>query len=181
MPTKQLTKEQAAKKAGISLRSLERYTSQGKIAVGYRAAAKGKQAFYEQADVERLRDELKAGRGAVVLPPERREIVRQGPTEAPGEALASPAAQALIDGIIGAFRGIRMLPAGDAGPQAGRPSLSIADKLALTIPEAAALVGSSGHRIRAAIHAGELKAMKDTLGRGWRIKRADLEEWLAGL
>jgi excisionase family DNA binding protein len=177
MASKLLTKAQAAKKAGISIRSVERYTAQGRLAVGYRGGARGKEAVYNPADVERLRDELKEG-GAILLPPERRENARQAPSDAPGEALARIETQGAIALLAEAIRHATQ----QEGPQrGGSVALSIGDKLALTIPEAAALVGSSAHRIRAAIHAEELHAIKDSLGRGWRIRRADLEEWLANL
>ncbi|MDF5718102.1 MAG: helix-turn-helix domain-containing protein [Rhizonema sp. NSF051] len=69
---------------------------------------------------------------------------------------------------------------------AGRRSLllisqtvPIADKLLLTLPEAQALTGLSREFLREAISNGTLKAA--VIGRSWRIKRSDLEEYVAGL
>jgi excisionase family DNA binding protein len=63
-----------------------------------------------------------------------------------------------------------------------KPALSIADlahKLMLTLAEAAALSNLSRNHLRQAIKTGALKAQK--IGRGWRIKRADLDAYVSAL
>jgi excisionase family DNA binding protein len=63
-----------------------------------------------------------------------------------------------------------------------KPVVSIADlahKLMLTLAEAAALSNLSRNHLRQAIKTGTLKAQK--IGRGWRIKRADLDAYVAAL
>lgn len=59
------------------------------------------------------------------------------------------------------------------------PNISIADKLLLTLPEAQALTGLSREFLRDAISQGKLKAQ--IIGKSWRIKRRDLEDYIANL
>lgn len=54
--------------------------------------------------------------------------------------------------------------------------MPIADKLLLTIAEAQALTGLSREFLRDAITQGELKAK--VIGKGWRVKRSDLETYI---
>jgi excisionase family DNA binding protein len=66
--------------------------------------------------------------------------------------------------------------------QAPAPKVSIADaahKLLLSLPEAAALSGLSRNHLRQAIKDRSLKSRK--IGRGWRIKRADLDAYVRKL
>lgn len=58
-------------------------------------------------------------------------------------------------------------------------NLSLGDKLTLSLVEASQLAGLSKGYIKKAIDGGELKAAKR--GKGWNIKRSDLEEWVKGL
>jgi excisionase family DNA binding protein len=60
-----------------------------------------------------------------------------------------------------------------------QPSVPIADKLLLTLPEAQALTGLSREFIRDAINDGTLKAKM--IGRSWRVKRSDLDDYVASL
>jgi len=57
-----------------------------------------------------------------------------------------------------------------------QPVVAIADKLLLTIAEAQALTGLSREFLRDAINKGELKAK--VIGKGWRVKRSDLEAYI---
>jgi len=59
------------------------------------------------------------------------------------------------------------------------PSVPIADKLLLTVTEVQALTGLSKDVLRDAISDGTLKAK--LIGRSWRVKRSDLEEFVATL
>ena len=53
-----LNKEEAAHRLGLSTRSLERYTRQGKIAAHYQKGRTKPVPFYEEADLEALRAEM---------------------------------------------------------------------------------------------------------------------------
>jgi excisionase family DNA binding protein len=60
------------------------------------------------------------------------------------------------------------------------PTISdLAQKLMLTLADAAALTSLSKDHLSDAIHAGKLKARK--LGRGWKIKRDDLDLYVRKL
>lgn len=62
------------------------------------------------------------------------------------------------------------------GRSDNQPVVAIADKLLLTIAEAQALTGLSKEVLRSAIASGELKAK--VIGKGWRVKRSDLQEYV---
>ena len=55
----------------------------------------------------------------------------------------------------------------------------LADKLTLTLTEAALLSGLSRSHLREAIEAGELKGR--IIGRGFKVKRADLDAYMRKL
>jgi len=55
----------------------------------------------------------------------------------------------------------------------------LTDKLTLTLTEATLLSGLSRGYLRQAIHAGKLKAR--IIGKGWRVKRADLDSYVKKL
>jgi excisionase family DNA binding protein len=54
--------------------------------------------------------------------------------------------------------------------------VSVADKLLLTMPEAQKLTGLSREFLKNAISSGNLKAK--LIGKGWRIKRSDLNQYI---
>jgi excisionase family DNA binding protein len=56
----------------------------------------------------------------------------------------------------------------------------IEKKLLLTLPEAAGYSGLSEAKLNDAIRAGKLSARKN-LGKGYRIKRSDLESYVKSL
>ena len=60
-----------------------------------------------------------------------------------------------------------------------QPKVSIGDKLLLTLPEVQTLTGLSKTLLRDAINKGQLKAK--IIGKSWRIKRSDLDEYIANL
>ncbi|NMG11186.1 DNA-binding protein [Brasilonema sp. UFV-L1] len=60
-----------------------------------------------------------------------------------------------------------------------KPLVPIADKILLKLSEAQALTGLSKGILRTAIKEGKLKAEK--IGSTWRIKRSDLDEFVAEL
>lgn len=61
----------------------------------------------------------------------------------------------------------------------GHPIVSLADKLTLSLTEASALSGLSRSFLIGAIHENKLKAAKR--GRGWNIKRTDLDIYVKKL
>lgn len=85
-------------------------------------------------------------------------------------------------GEVGEFDVIDKLAAiieGLLGRSQNQPSVPVVDKLLLTLPEVQALTGLSKGILRDAIRNGTLKAK--LIGRSWRIKRTDLDDYVAGL
>jgi excisionase family DNA binding protein len=60
-----------------------------------------------------------------------------------------------------------------------RNAVPVADKLLLSLPEAAQLSGLARGHLREAIATGKLRAK--VIGRGWKMSRADLEGYTAKL
>ena len=100
------------------------------------------------------------------------------PADAPAGQSLVPAAPppGVLERLAAALEALR------PGVQTAAPPVSVADtahKLTLCLPEAAALSGLSRNYLRQAIKEGNLKSRK--IGRGWRIKRADLEAYVRKL
>jgi excisionase family DNA binding protein len=93
------------------------------------------------------------------------------------QALVSVApAHGVLERLAAALEALR------PGAQTAAPPVSIRDaahKLTLGLTEAAALSGLSRNHLRQAIKEKNLKSRK--IGRGWRIKRADLETYVRKL
>ncbi|PSF30451.1 excisionase [Aphanothece hegewaldii CCALA 016] len=60
-----------------------------------------------------------------------------------------------------------------------QPTVGIENKLLLTLKEVQALTGLSRETLREAIASGQLKAA--IVGKAWRVKRKDLEEYIENL
>ncbi len=164
-----MNKQQAAEFLGVSVRALERYVQQGRIGVKYEKGKTRSTANFDQAELEEFRAELNQS----TIKPAIES--RQTPTEPQPES-DKPA---LYTGEIAEFGDINVIDKlssiieGLLARGETQPSVPIADKLLLTVPEAQALTGLSKDVLRDAINQGSLKAKM--IGRSWRIKRSDLE------
>ena len=132
---------------------------------------KGSDAVFNEGELQRLKEELDE-----YLPQTWPTAVT--PTNPTSETSALTPAQLsdLGERLIAALEALRprQLPAAPAATLS-----DIAHKLMLTLPEAAALSNLSRNHLRQAIKTGTLKAQK--IGRGWRIKRADLDAYVSAL
>jgi excisionase family DNA binding protein len=99
------------------------------------------------------------------------DFTAEGNGNGNGTNSSIPASAPVIERLVSLLEG---LTPGD------KPRVPIERKLLLTLPEASAYSGVSEIRLNAAIRAGHLGARKD-LGRGQRIKRTDLEEYIRSL
>jgi excisionase family DNA binding protein len=132
---------------------------------------KGSDAVFNEGELQRLKEELDD------FLPQTWPTATNPPAVTPETQALTPAQLSdLGERLIAALEALRplQLPA--------KPALSIADlahKLMLTLVEAAALSNLSRHHLRQAIKTGTLKAQK--IGRGWRIKRADLDAYVSSL
>jgi hypothetical protein len=156
-----LTKKEAALRAGISVRSLERYASQGRITVGYRQARKGKEAVFDAEELDRLKRDL-AAPAAVVSPPPRHDVANNG---GPPALRPRPEGGELAALLITRALEISILP----------------QKMALTVAQAALVSGLSIKHLRAAIRAAKLSAFAAPHCRGLRIHREILEQYVSDL
>lgn len=164
-----MTKEAAAEFLGISVRTLQRLTAAAKVAVKYTRTDHGDQAEYDRGELERFK--LRQPMTSYVRPAVTGDTpVTPGGAETTALAPVQPNyvehLAAALDALKNALR-----------PAA--PPVALSEKLMLTLAEAAALSGLSRRILLAAIKAKKLKAQ--ILGRGWKIKRADLEAWVQKL
>jgi excisionase family DNA binding protein len=134
--------------------------------------------LFNEGELERLKKELDG-----LLPeqwPASRALVTQSmeaPLEVPAESQAlMPAPLPEIgERIVAALQALlesRRL-------QEDASVLSISHKLMLTLAEASVLSNLSRTHLRQAIHCGKLKGK--IIGRGWRVKRADLDLYVRAL
>ncbi len=176
-----MTKAEAAEYLGCSVRQLERYTSENRIGVRYEKGRTRPTPVYDEGELEAFKSSLER----VVFRPavERMESAQSAPERA-GNAIATQGDGAL-SGLsqasqMEAFARFIVEAVQSQKPETSAPSLSdLSVKLLLTLPEAQALTGLSRGTLRAAIEAGELKAKQ--IGRGWKIKRHDLENYIENL
>lgn len=159
-----MKKAEACELLKISDRSLARYAAQGKIAVTYHKGKRGNVAEYNDDDVKRLKDELAAPVGA------RKPAV---------ERVSNPDNTSLqtMSDFGDALQAALMRIASDARTPPAQ--VEIAFKLLLTLKEASALSNLSTDYLKQAIKAGKLKAA--IIGRGWKVKRAELERFISKL
>ncbi len=182
---KELTKEQAAKRLKISVRSLQRAASAGRVKPVYHRGASGKmETFFDSDDVDRYKDEL-----AQVVEPERRNAMVAAPTSDSralsqmGAGSYAAALHDLLERLVAAQEGqlppTTAAPVSDSHTLSQAAPLSIADKLTLSLAEASQLSGLSRNHLRQAIEDKKLRAR--IIGRGWRVKRDDLDAYVKKL
>ncbi len=185
-----MNKEDSAKYLGCSVRALERYTQQGKIAAHYVKGKTRPTVEYEESDLRAFKGTLDAE-----LYPQR-PAVENAPKEFSANVAHNPASLARLSDIApqNDFRelvgliiresvreGIGAAMEASGGHQSTPLEVPIADKLVLSLKEAALLSGISRDRLVAAIESKRLKASKDKIGRGWRVKRDDLDAYVKKL
>ena len=163
-----MNREEAAARLGISVRSLQRTVKAGKLTVKYRRGASGKQeAVFDPEEIERYKDSMEAETVKPAMPASESQALAT--TRDTDLARSVALARESVAAILGAMR-----PAAPA-----RPAVAVEAKLVLTLIEASALTNLSRNRLLAAIHDGKLTAK--IIGRGWRIKRADLDAYVEKL
>ncbi len=171
-----MTKEEVAIFLECSPRQVERYTSAGKLGVKYEKGTTRKVPIYDRQEVEDFKAKLETPnyKPAIAAPEERPStaIATRGDI-----ALSSLSELVSIQETI--ERGFEMLAA--ATGRAPASAVPISDKLMLSLKEASALAGIPRARLLVAIESGKLKASKDAIGRGWRVKRVDLELYVVKL
>lgn len=182
-----MNKTQAAEFLGVSVRALERYTAQSRVAARYEKGKTRSVLVYDQGELKRFKTELETAlhRPSVDRPDANTPnsdnaataMAPFGDVQAMG-AMLSPLLQ-LAQAAQEATPALQRLAAtrGDA-PRQKRHAPTEA-KLLLSVEEAQSLTGLSRNSLMEAIRAGRLAARK--VGRAWRIKRRDLEAFIDAL
>ncbi len=151
-----VNKKEVSESLGVSVRRVEQFDEKGRLgAKTYVKGKTGKEAHWESEAVERLKVELNS-------------------TDTPDtslQTLRSPDARLFVASLVEA------LQSRDEPRKSGL--VEIADKPLLKLDEAAALTGLSRQILRAAIETKELKAK--LIGRAYRIKRDDLDDFIKSL
>lgn len=181
-PKAAMNKQQAAEYLGCSVRQLERYTKENRIAARFEKGRTRPTPVYEETELQRFKTEQER-----VLHSPTREIATQSDNNDKNSLVhgTQPMSQ-LSQFSPSAAAGVLMQLIETASNKAQNNNLprridprEAAAKLLLTLPEAQALTGLGRSTLRAAIDAGELKAAK--VGRGFKIKREELERWIKKL
>jgi excisionase family DNA binding protein len=149
-----MNKEDAATSLGISVRSLQRLVQSGKISVTYKRGESGKQeAIFNLDELENYKQQRDV------------ETVKSADLKMGDTSLARTDATQFLEILKAAI-----------APDRKPVVVAIADKPLLKLDEASVLTGLSRAILREAIDAKQLKAKM--IGRAYRIKRPDLDEYI---
>jgi excisionase family DNA binding protein len=158
-----MTKQEVADFLSVSTRAVESYAAKGRLSVTYTKGKRGQIAVFDDGEVKRLKDEL-----AQPAYPQRPGV--SSPEQPHTQAIVPFGRSGLVP--IGAGEGASVL-------EAYRRFVPVADKLLLKLDEASALTGLSRGILRQAIEDKKLKAR--IIGKGWRVKRDDLDAYVRKL
>ena len=149
-----MNKKEVAEYLGVSTRIVEKYASEGRLGdITYIRGKTGKQAKYDAGAVEGLKKILESPDTALT-------------------AARSPDARLFVASLIEAISNRE---------QPRKEAVRTSEKLLLNVAECCALTGLSEDRIYDVLKSGKLKGQKDTIGRGWRVKRTDLDDFINNL
>jgi excisionase family DNA binding protein len=147
-----MNKKEVAQLLGVSTRIVEKYASEGRLGeVTYVRGKTGKQAEYAREAVENLRTILESPDTALT-------------------ATKTPDARLLVAQLVEAIANRE---------QPRIEGIRVSEKLLLNLTDCRLLTGLSDANLRDAIHEGKLKAK--IIGRGYKVKRADLNEFVEKL
>lgn len=169
-----LTKQQAADFLGVTVRTLERYTQEGKIGGRYEKGKTRSVLVYDESELRAFKAELETKT--------YKPAVDQTPTnpDRDGTQLSRFVEGAqllpLLDGLNHLTDVVKLVR---EEQEVDRLTVPIHHKLTLSLAEASALAGISRQRLRAAIRDGTLTAQ--IIGKGYRVKRTDLEDYVDSL
>ncbi len=153
-----MNKTEAAEQLKISVRSLQRLVQDKKISVTYKRGESGKQeAIFNADELEKYKRERDT------------ETVKPATVPTGDTTLARNDANQFLDILRQAI----------TPQQTPVVNVSIADKPLLKLNEAAALTGLSRDTLRTAIDTKKLNGK--LIGKAFRIKRADLDEYIKKL
>ena len=169
-----LSKQQAAEYLGVNVRTLERYTQEGKLGGRYEKGKTRSVLVYVEEELQAFKAEIETKT--------YKPAVDQTPTNFDTDKTALsrfvdvPQSLTLPEGLD---RLVDVLKAIREEQEVDRLTVPIYQKLTLSLVEASALSGISRPRLRQAIKDGTLTAK--IIGKGYRVKRIDLENYVGNL
>ncbi len=171
-----LTLIEAAAHVGISTRTLERYVKAARIAVIWTKGKTREVMTFNESDLDALKHELehpnKPAQGVLLAPEQSNpsSALAQVPTNT--DHAMTVFVERFSESLIG-----KML----ADTLKERSGVPLEQKLTLSLPEAAKVSGISVEKLRAAVKAKKLKAVKGIGGGYGKVKRADLDDYIKKL
>jgi len=172
-----LNKQQAAEYLGTSVRTLLRLT--GERIAHLPKRRQSEETFFDKAELDRYLHESQNGTSVIsaVVTPDTlgTPSENQGLMRRSTDVSISPVALDTGDTRDTPEMRLRMLAAFEAMASPVR----LTDKLTLTLTEASLLSGLSRNHLRQAIEEKKLKAR--IIGKGWRVKRSDLDAYVQKL
>ena len=189
-----MNKQQAADFLGISPRTLERAVKKSSVAARYEKGKTSDVLVFDEAELQRYKAEQEA---PTHLPTVERASEAATSNGAPTNRMETPTNFANSDNGLATFgelssesangMGLALLQALSqlqpgavaASQESGPPLTPPSQKLLLSLAEAQSYSGLSRANLMDAIHDEKLRAQK--IGRGWKIKRRDLESYVEGL
>lgn len=181
-----MNKREASEALKVSVRLVEKYASEGRLGeVEYVRGKTGREASYKPEAVERLRLELETPDTQLQIAPNRRAASLDGAAseqalrvvtllesiDAHLTAARESQAQAVAQAVAPLAESLEAIRAALAAPRV--------EPLMLSLAEAARVSGLSRDVLRAAIAAKRLRGR--IIGRGFKVKRADLDAYVSKL
>ena len=177
-----ITEQQACKLLQVTPATLNVYVATRRLSVTRKRTIRGLVASYDEHEVQALKRELQESEAYI-----REQFERAKSSSRPFEAEIVdaeshskntngansfvPASAPVIERLLILLEGLT---------PSDRPRVPVEKKLLLTLAEATVYSGLSEIKLNEAIRAGKLTARQD-LGRGYRIKRADIEKYIKSL
>ena len=181
-----LDKKQAAEYLGVTTRTLERHTKEGKISVRYEQAQFGEVALFDPEELAAFKEGKQTTRvkPAVELDqpepkPQQNQLIRVSQTSTelnPQQPESNFGIAAFIAPLAGLF-GSLTRAIDNHGSRVSTTELR--SKLLLTLDEAQTITGLSREILQDAIKNGELPSKM--MGKAHRVKTQDLERYIADL
>ncbi len=162
-----MNKKEASEILGVSIRLVEKYAAEGRLGkITYIRGKTGKQAEYNQDAVENLKAALESPDTALT-------------TNSPDARLfAAKLVEAMASREQAHVEAIRRLLSGST-EETRSASVRVSEKILLNLTDCRLLTGLSQSTLKDAIKSEKLKAK--IVGRGWKVKRRDLDEFIKNL
>jgi excisionase family DNA binding protein len=187
-----LDKKQAAEYLGVTTRTLERHTKEGKLSVRYEQSQFGEIAMFDPEELENFKEDKQITRIKPTIETDRPELTNR-PINSQSQIAYTPQTQtelfnnpqqpetsfgiAALMSPLGALFGNLTRAIDHHSSRISTTELR--SKLLLTLDEAQAITGLSRDLLQEAIKNGELPSK--IMGKAYRIKTQDLERYIADL